>query len=65
MVNGAEFVVSERETFTPEPKTQSLSLRALYSRDFIKVKVTEKVSSTKHLKQAVVKEGRRVPASLV
>ena len=35
---GVGFVASEVEGFTPGPKTQSQSLRALYSKDFIKVK---------------------------
>ena len=37
MVVGVEFAVSE-EGFTPEPKMQSQSLRALCSKDFIEMK---------------------------
>ena len=50
MVNGAGFVVSQGEDLTLGPKTQSQSLRALCSRDVIKVKVIEKCSSKRHRK---------------
>ena len=38
MMVGVGFVASEVEDFTPRPKMQFQSLRALYSKDFIKMK---------------------------